>query len=85
MEVCSVRNSYLLNTINRETVMIAFPDSPRYLYNKGKETQAGIALQRIRGSQYNVEPELDEYYADKKKEEQVIIIALTCKCNKQVH
>lgn len=51
--------------------MIVFPDSPRFLYNKGKEAQASAALKRLRGPDYSVEPELDEYYADKKKEEQV--------------
>jgi hypothetical protein len=50
--------------------MIIFPDSPRFLYNKGKEAQASAALKRLRGPDYSVEPELDEYYADKKKEEQ---------------
>jgi hypothetical protein len=55
--------------------MIIFPDSPRFLYNKGKEAQASAALKRLRGPDYSVEPELDEYYADKKKEEQVHTLA----------
>lgn len=50
--------------------MIMYPDSPRFLYNKGKEAQASAALKKLRGPTYSVEPELDEYYADKKKEEQ---------------
>lgn len=51
--------------------MIAYPDSPRFLYNKGKEAAASDALRKLRGPTYSVEPELDEYYAEKKKEEQV--------------
>lgn len=51
-------------------VMIIYPDSPRFLYNKGKEQAAGDALRRLRGPTYSVELELDEYYADRKKEEQ---------------
>lgn len=49
--------------------MFFFPESPRFLYNKGKEAEAADAMRRLRGPTFDVEAELEQYYVDKKKEE----------------
>eukprot|EP00123_Amoebidium_parasiticum_P012866 comp21623_c0_seq1/m.30338 comp21623_c0_seq1/g.30338 ORF comp21623_c0_seq1/g.30338 comp21623_c0_seq1/m.30338 type:complete len:513 (-) comp21623_c0_seq1:360-1898(-) len=46
------------------------PDSPRYLFAIGDVSGSEQALRRLRGPGYNVDPEIDQFHTDKKKEEE---------------
>ncbi|KNC83811.1 hypothetical protein SARC_03987 [Sphaeroforma arctica JP610] len=51
-------------------VMFFLPDSPKFLFEKGKDTQAKVALTKFRGVDYDATAELDEFLAAQKAAEE---------------